>query len=99
MASGEAALSPSVARSVLGQLPSKPEQEAAYYPPLTRREKEILQCMATPATYYEIAGNLMVSEETVRSHAKSVLRKLGQPNRIQAVLAAVRRGYIKLPDS
>ena len=40
------------------------------------------------------AGKLVISEETVRSHAKHILNKLGQPNRVQAVLAAVRTGVI-----
>jgi len=42
---------------------------------------------------------LGVSEETVRSHAKSILEKLKQPNRAQAVLTAVRHGLIRLADS
>ena len=54
--------------------------------------------MATPNTYGDIARQLSLSEETVRSHAKRVLHKLGQPNRVQAVLAAVRSGLIELPE-
>jgi DNA-binding NarL/FixJ family response regulator len=54
--------------------------------------------MATPATYREIAEKLFVSEETIRSHAKHILSKLQQPNRAQAVLAAVRAGLIELPE-
>jgi DNA-binding NarL/FixJ family response regulator len=40
-----------------------------------------------------------VAEETIRSHAKSILEKLKQPNRAQAVLAAIRMGLIKLGES
>ena len=65
---------------------------------LTQREHEILRWMATPATYREIAEKLFVSEETIRSHAKHILSKLQQPNRAQAVLAAVRAGLIELPE-
>lgn len=54
--------------------------------------------MATPATYREIAEQLVVTEEATRSHAKSILSKLHQPNRAQAVLAAVRAGLIELPQ-
>ncbi len=53
--------------------------------------------MATPATYRQIAEELFVTEETIRSHAKNILSKLEQPNRAQAVLSAVRAGTIKLP--
>lgn len=65
---------------------------------LTPRELEILQHMAGAATYREIAAELFISEETVRSHAKHILSKLGQPNRVQAVLTAVRLGLIELPE-
>ncbi|MFQ5856408.1 MAG: response regulator transcription factor [Anaerolineae bacterium] len=65
---------------------------------LTPREMEVLRWMATPATYREIAEQLVVTEETTRSHAKSILSKLHQPNRAQAVLAAVRAGLIELPQ-
>ncbi len=63
---------------------------------LTRRELEVLQMMATAATYREIGEQLHISEETVRSHAKSILAKLDQPNRTQAVISAVRAGLIDL---
>jgi len=39
---------------------------------------------------------LSVSEETIRSHAKNILEKMGQPNRSQAVLFAIKQGYIKI---
>ena len=98
VARGEAYLHPTVARRVLDRLA---EQQAA--PPipetrLTPRELEVLRWMATPATYREIAEELVVTEETVRSHAKRILSKLQQPNRAQAVLAAVRAGLIDLPE-
>ena len=64
--------------------------------PLSPREKEVLQLMATAATYREIGQQLFISEETVRSHAKKILFKLEQPNRTQAVIAAHRAGLIDL---
>ena len=48
------------------------------------------------ATYREIGRQLFISEETIRSHAKNILAKLEQPNRTQAVMAAVRLGLIQL---
>jgi two-component system NarL family response regulator len=63
---------------------------------LTPRELEVLEWMATPNTYKQIAGQLSVSEETVRSHAKNILEKMKQPNRAQAVLSAMKMRLIKL---
>jgi DNA-binding CsgD family transcriptional regulator len=61
---------------------------------LTRREIEILRLLATGRTYREIARELDLSAETVRSHVKHILRKLEVPNRSQAVAAAVRAGIL-----
>lgn len=96
VARGEAYLHPVLARRILER--STRRQEPLPPVQLTPRQKEILRWMATPATYLEIAEKLFVSEETVRSHAKQILHKLQQPNRAQAVLAAVRSGLIELPE-
>ena len=65
-------------------------------PALSRREREVLCQLASSHSYREIAQKLGVSEETIRTHVKSVLRKLGQPDRTQAVLAGVRLGLLRL---
>jgi DNA-binding CsgD family transcriptional regulator len=62
---------------------------------LSRRETEVLRLLATNRTYRDIASELSVSEETVRSHVKSILHKLGQPDRARAVTAAVRAGILR----
>jgi DNA-binding NarL/FixJ family response regulator len=92
VAHGEAYLHPDVMKKVLAQM--QPQQ--AHAVSLTPRELEVLEWMSTPNTYKQIAAHLSVSEETVRSHAKNVLEKMKQPNRAQAVLAAVKMGLIKL---
>lgn len=89
---GEAYLHPDVMKKVLSRMKPQDSSRVA----LTPREMEILELMATPNTYKQIAKQLSVSEETVRSHAKNILEKLHQPNRAQAVLAAMRSGLIKL---
>ena len=65
-------------------------------PPLTPRELDVLRLLATTHSYHEIASQLVVSDETVRSHVKRILRKLGQPDRTQAVVAAMRAGLIEI---
>lgn len=52
---------------------------------LTQREKEVLQLIIKGATNIEIARHLFVSEDTVKSRVKRILRKLGASNRGQAV--------------
>ncbi len=89
---GEAYLHPDVMKKIVGKIQPQPLTPIT----LTPREVEILEHMATPNTYKQIAGQLNVSEETIRSHAKNILEKMKQPNRAQAVLAAMRIGLIKL---
>lgn len=95
LARGETYLHPDVMKKIVSTL--KPQ--SALSVSLTPRELEVLEWMATPHTYKQIALELCVGEETIRSHAKSILEKLKQPNRAQAVLAAIRMGLIKLSES
>ena len=89
---GEAYLHPDVLKKVLTRI--QPPHSPVII--LTPRELEVLEWMATPNTYKQIAAQLCVSEETVRSHAKNILEKMNQPNRAQAVLAAIKMKLIKL---
>ncbi len=98
VAHGEAYLHPAVARRLLDRMSTDTQAPPLPNVTLTPRELEILKWMATPATYKEIGEKLYISESTVRSHAKRILSKLGQPNRAQAVLTAVRMGLIELPE-
>lgn len=91
---GEAYLHPDVMKRVVARLKPQPSQTPLVS--LTARELETLEWMATASTYKQIAAQLNVSEETVRSHAKNILKKLNQPNRAQAVLFALKAGFIHL---
>ncbi len=53
--------------------------------PLTRREIDVLKHMASGKTNAGIAARLVVSEGTVKSHVKHILRKLAAANRAEAV--------------
>lgn len=66
-------------------------QEAAHLGPfeaLTAREREVLRELATPRSMAEIAAHLNLSPHTVRSHARSIYRKLQVRGRLEAVLRA-----------
>jgi len=88
---GEAYLHPDVMKKVVERM--QPQRSATVS--LTPRELEVLDWMATPNTYRQIAEELNISEETVRSHAKNILEKMKQPNRAQAVLAAMKMNLIR----
>lgn len=96
VASGHPFLHASIIRRLLGAVPVAPEdeQDAVITSPLTRRELDILRLMATSHTNREIASQLNIGEETVRTHVKHILGKLAQPDRTQAVIAAVRAGLL-----
>jgi DNA-binding NarL/FixJ family response regulator len=61
---------------------------------LTPRESEILSLVASGLESKEIARELFLSHDTVRTHAAHALAKLGARSRAQAVAIAVRRGLI-----
>ena len=64
--------------------------------PLTSREIDVLQHVASGNRNREIAEQLFISEETVKVHVKHIMEKLGARDRTAAVAIAVRRGIIQL---
>ena len=88
-ARGEAALSPSVATRLLGQVRA-PAQE-----PLSQREFEVLEMVAGGATNREAAAKLFISEATVKTHLLHIYAKLGVGDRAAAVAEAFNRGLLK----
>ena len=64
--------------------------------PLTGRELDVLQHVATGNRNKDIAERLSISEETVKVHVKHIMEKLGANDRTAAVAIAVRRGIIHL---
>ena len=77
----------------LGMTVFKPHESPAG-PPLSEREREVLEAVACGATNREIAGRLFLSPHTVKEHTSSLYRKLGVRNRAEAVQKAQRLGLI-----
>lgn len=67
---------------------SAPEQE------LTGREREVLRLLTEGCTHEEIGARLFLAPETVRSHVRKAVERLGARNRTEAVAIALRRGLI-----
>jgi two-component system, NarL family, response regulator DegU len=64
--------------------------------PLSVREVEVLDCVAQGLSNREIAEALFITEQTVKNHMTSVLRKLEVGDRVQAVLYAVKHGWVEI---
>ncbi len=91
-AAGETVLSPPVARQLVGQVRQPPRGS------LSERELEILKLVAGGATNKAVAGELFISEATVKTHLLHAFKKLGVHHRAAAVAAAYERGLLTPGD-
>lgn len=66
--------------------------------PLSNREIEVLEQIARGNSNKEIARTLKISDQTVKNHITSILRKLAVNDRTQAVVYALRHGWIKMEE-
>lgn len=93
---------PQLARKVLNEFRNlsgdrkKTSPSSANQMPLSVREVEVLDCVAQGYSNKEIAEALFITEQTVKNHMTSVLRKLEVSDRVQAVLYAVKHGWIQI---
>jgi DNA-binding NarL/FixJ family response regulator len=98
VAAGDAQLSPAVTKRLLVQvarrLPAAVQRDTGPLAQLTEREHEVLRLLAVGMSNAEIAGALVVSEPTVKTHVSSVLQKLGLRDRVQAVIYAYENGLV-----
>jgi DNA-binding NarL/FixJ family response regulator len=96
VARGEELLAPTITRRLIerfvadSRVPSSPDLAR-----LTDREQEVLALVAEGLSNTEIAGRLVVSVETVKTHVSRVLDKLGVRDRVQAVIFAYESGLIR----
>jgi DNA-binding NarL/FixJ family response regulator len=68
------------------------------FAPLSPREVEILDNIAQGMTNKQVAYALSISEQTVKNHMSSILRKLSVNDRTQAVVYAMKQGWIRIPE-
>lgn len=95
VSAGGSLLQPLVASKLLNHVRARtgdePEPES-----LTDRETEVLRLLAQGKSNKDIAGQLVISERTVKFHVSSIMGKLGAGNRTEAVTIAAARGLVKL---
>ena len=98
VASGDALLAPGVTRRLIAEFARLGAPRAASrknLEDLTERETEVLALVARGMSNLEIAGFLVVAEQTVKTHVSRVLMKLGLRDRAQAVVFAYESGLVR----
>ena len=89
---------PRVAEQILQQFRelSREKETASFMSPLTPKEMEVLKFMAEGFLNKQIADQLDVTEQTIKNHITSILRKLNANARTQAVVIAIKKGLVTL---
>ena len=90
---GMSVLSPQVTRQVMRAVAAG-DQTRVTDSGLSSREMEVLNCLAQGKTTVQIANDLFISENTVKTHVRHILEKLEASNRAEAVSKAVQMGLI-----
>lgn len=98
--SGQSLISPSMASKLLTEFTNlarkADEKQAVPSPRLTDRELEVLKLVAQGMSNREIAGELYISENTVKNHVRNILEKLHLHSRMEAVVYAVREKLLDI---
>ena len=89
---GMSILSPQVTRRVLQAI--NMDQYSLEETDLSSREMEVLNCLAQGKTTIQIATELFISENTVKTHVRHILEKMGAANRAEAVSKATQMGLL-----
>ena len=97
---GQSLISPSMASKLLTEFNSlakrAEEKQNIPTPRLTDRELEVLKLVAQGMSNREIAGQLFISENTVKNHVRNILEKLHLHSRMEAVVYAVREKLLDI---
>jgi NarL family two-component system response regulator LiaR len=97
---GEAVLHPAIAQKVFSRLGSigRDSHEPVQHDELSEREMEILRLAAKGMSNQDIATQLYLSRRTVQAHLANIFRKMDVGSRTEAVLQALRKGWLGLDD-
>jgi NarL family two-component system response regulator LiaR len=95
---GESVLHPVVARRVIDRMVPPGRKETPAVEALSEREMEVLKLAATGVSNKDIAQQLFLSPRTVQVHLGNIFSKLGVASRTEAVLHALRKGWLTLDD-
>jgi DNA-binding NarL/FixJ family response regulator len=98
VAAGDALLAPAITRRLIEDFCRRPPPSAGLHPAvgeLSARELEVFRMIARGLSNAEIAGELFLSEATVKSHVARILSKLGLRDRVQAVVLAYESGIAR----
>jgi DNA-binding NarL/FixJ family response regulator len=100
IAAGEALLAPNITRRLIGEFAARrdPQQPSSVLADLTERECGILVLVARGLSNAEIAGQLVISPLTAKSHVRNILRKLDCHDRAGLVALAYENGLITPGD-
>ena len=93
VADGKSVLSPEVTQRVFKAISSS--QGFPLEVALSKREMDVLNCLARGMTSAQIASELFISENTVKTHVRHILEKLEASNRAEAVSRAIQMGIIR----
>ncbi|QTX05124.1 response regulator [Agromyces archimandritae] len=95
-ASGEALLSPGVTKRLLARMSRglRPEPDAARLAALTEREREVLRLVGHGLSNEEIAGRLVLSPLTAKTHVSRIMQKLHARDRVHLVVTAYESGLV-----
>ena len=96
---GGTMLSPVIAAKLVQMVNQDNHAEPTAKRMLSKREFEVLDCLAEGSSNRHIAEQLFISEATVKFHVHAILGKLHVKNRTEAVLAAAERGFVNLSVS
>jgi DNA-binding NarL/FixJ family response regulator len=94
VAAGDAMLAPSITRRLIAQFATDRPVPRRTPTELSTRETDVLQLIAEGLSNQEIAGRLVITEETVKSHVSRLLAKLGLRDRTQAAIYAYETGLV-----
>jgi DNA-binding NarL/FixJ family response regulator len=94
VAAGDAMLAPSITRRLIAQFAADRPAPRRTPTELSAQETDVLQLIAEGLSNQEIAGRLVIAEETVKSHVSRLLAKLGLRDRTQAAIYAYETGLV-----